>query len=38
MQDYYFSNDFFRNIDAMIYTCGYEYCEPSHSYSFILRN
>lgn len=38
MQDYNFSNDFFRNIDAMIYTCGYENCSPSHSYGPILRN
>jgi len=36
--DYTFSNDFFRNIDAMIYTCGYENCLPSHSYGPILRN
>lgn len=33
-----FSNDFFRNIDAMIYTCGYENCAPGHSYGPILRN
>lgn len=38
MQDYTFSNDFFRNIDAMIYTCGYENCAPGHSYGPILRN
>ncbi|MCI8946787.1 MAG: AraC family transcriptional regulator [Lachnospiraceae bacterium] len=38
MQDYNFSNDFFRNIDAMIYTCGYENCEKGHSYGPILRN
>lgn len=38
MQDYNFSNDFFRNIDAMIYTCGYENCTPGHSYGPILRN
>lgn len=38
MIDYIFSNDFFRNIDAMIYTCGYENCEPGHSYGPILRN
>ena len=37
MQDYTFSNDFFRNIDAMIYTCGYEDCAPGHSYGPILR-
>ena len=38
MIDYIFSNDFFRNIDAMIYTCGYESCAPGHSYGPILRN
>lgn len=38
MQDYNFSNDFFKNIDAMIYTCGYENCAPGHSYGPILRN
>ena len=38
MQDYIFSNDFSRNIDAMIYTCGYENCVPGHSYGPILRN
>ncbi|WWR16751.1 AraC family transcriptional regulator [Lachnospiraceae bacterium JLR.KK008] len=38
MEDYNFSNDFYRNIDAMIYTCGYEDCAPGHSYGPILRN
>lgn len=38
MQDYIFSNDFFRNIDAMIYTCGFENCEPGHSYGPVLRH
>ncbi len=38
MIDYHFSNDFFRNIDAMIYTCGYENCSPGHSYGPVLRN
>lgn len=38
MLDYHFSNDFYRNIDAMIYTCGYESCTPGHSYGPILRN
>ncbi|MCI9486871.1 MAG: AraC family transcriptional regulator [Lachnospiraceae bacterium] len=37
MQDFIFSNDFFRNIDAMIYTCGYENCAPGHSYGPIMR-
>ena len=38
MQDYIFSNDFTRNIDAMIYTCGYENCAPGHSYGPVMRN
>lgn len=38
MLDYNFSNDFYKNIDAMIYTCGYENCIPGHSYGPILRN
>ena len=38
MKDYIFSNDFTRNIDAMIYTCGYENCVPGHSYGPVMRN
>lgn len=38
MKDYIFSNDFTRNIDAMIYTCGYEDCMPGHSYGPVMRN
>ena len=38
MLDYNFSNDFYKNIDAMIYTCGFENCAPGHSYGPILRN
>lgn len=38
MLDYHFSNDFFKNIDAMIYTCGYENCASGHSYGPIMRN
>ncbi len=37
MQDFIFSNDFSRNIDAMIYTCGYENCSPGHSYGPVMR-
>lgn len=37
MLDYIFSNDFYKNIDAMIYTCGYENCAPKHSYGPIMR-
>ncbi len=38
MQDYVFSNDFSQNIDAMVYTCGYENCEPGHSYGPTMRS
>ena len=38
MKDYIFSNDFSRNLDAMIYTCGYETCAPSHSYGPVVRS
>ena len=38
MKDYIFSNDFSRNLDAMIYTCGYETCRPSHSYGPAVRS
>lgn len=38
MLDYTFSNDFYRNIDAMIYTCGYGNCAPGHSYGPMMRN
>ena len=38
LRDYIFSNDFSKNIDAMIYTCGYEDCAPGHSYGPLLRN
>lgn len=37
MKDFIFSNDFFRNLDAFVYTCGYETCKPSHSYGPVLR-
>lgn len=26
MKDYIFSNDFSKNLDAMIYTCGHKTC------------
>ena len=33
-----FSNDYFRSLDAYVYTCGYETCEPGHSYGPVLRS
>lgn len=38
MKDYIFSNEFFQNIDATVYTCGYESCEPKHSYGPAVRS
>lgn len=38
IKDYIFSNDFSRNLDAMIYTCGNETCAPSHSYGPVVRS
>ena len=38
MTDFHFSNDFTRNIDAMVYTCGYEDCKPGHSYGPAIRS
>nr|WP_281521743.1 AraC family ligand binding domain-containing protein [Dubosiella newyorkensis] len=31
------STDFYFNADAMVYTQGYEECEPGHSYGSALR-
>lgn len=38
MKDFLFSNDFFKNLDAFVYTCGYETCKPGHSYGPALRS
>lgn len=38
MKDFIFSNDFFRSLDAFVYTCGYETCTPGHSYGPVLRS
>lgn len=38
MRDFIFSNDFFRSLDAFVYTCGYETCDPGHSYGPALRS
>lgn len=37
MQLYTNSNDFYSNIDAMIYNNGYEECEPGHFYGPAVR-
>ena len=38
LKDYIFSNDFSKNLDAIIYTCGYEKCSPAHSYGPAVRS
>jgi AraC-like DNA-binding protein len=38
MKDFLFSNDFFKNLDAFVYTCGYETCSPGHSYGPAVRS
>lgn len=38
MKDYIFSNEYFQNIDATVYTCGYESCTPLHSYGPAIRS
>ena len=38
MKEFTFSNDFFKNLDAFVYTCGYETCKPGHSYGPALRS
>jgi len=38
MKEFVFSNDFYKNLDAYVYTCGYEHCKPGHSYGPVLRS
>lgn len=38
MNDFIFSNDFYKNIDLMVYTTGHEKCLPSHSYGPAVRS
>lgn len=33
-----FSNEYEQSLDAFVYTCGYEKCEPSHSYGPVIRS
>jgi len=38
MKEFVFSNDFYKNLDAYVYTCGYENCKPGHSYGPVVRS
>lgn len=38
MKSYVFSNEFYKNIDLMVYTCGLEQCKPNHSYGWGVRS
>lgn len=38
MKDYIFSNDFYKNIDAMVLNSGNEVCAPSHAYGPAVRS
>lgn len=38
MEEYVFSNEYFQNIDVLIYTCGYEQCVPKHAYGPTIRS
>lgn len=38
MKEFIFSNDFYKNLDAYVYTCGFENCKPGHSYGPVLRS
>lgn len=38
MNDYIFSNEFYRNVDLMVTTCGLEHCRPDQSYGWAARS
>lgn len=38
MRDYIFSNEYYQNHDALVYTCGKEACAPGHSYGPAARS
>ncbi len=38
MQDFIFSNDFYKSIELMVYTSGHEKCRPLHSYGPAVRS
>lgn len=37
MDNYIFSNEFYKNIDLMVYTTGLEKCLPGHAYGWAVR-
>lgn len=37
MENYIFSNDFYKSIDLMVFTSGHEKCVPSHHYGPAVR-
>lgn len=38
MQDFIFSNDFYKSIELMVYTSGHEQCRPTHCYGPAFRS
>ena len=38
MQEFIFSNDFYKSIELMVYTSGHEKCEPLHAYGPAVRS
>ena len=38
MENFDFSNEYEQSLDAFVYTCGYEKCEPSHSFGPVIRS
>lgn len=38
MQEFIFSNDFYKSIELMVYTSGHEKCKPLHAYGPAVRS